>query len=147
MDEIAEAASHATLAAIQPAARFAEIRDRRELAVDGPRRVPARVQRVAGFLRAVFVFESCVDVADEMIVIVVAYNHLLNLPKLAHLTPEILIESIEVVLQLTGVHLVLRIVGWVLVQVGQEDGLRVGWLDVFARAAVAVAAGADFVVE
>lgn len=51
------------------------------------------------------------------------------------------------VLQLTGVHLVLRIVGWVLVQVGQEDGLRVGWLDVFARAAVAVAAGADFVVE
>lgn len=51
------------------------------------------------------------------------------------------------VLQLAGIHLVLRIVGWVLVEVGEEDCLRVGGFDVFARAAVAVAAGADFVVE
>lgn len=51
------------------------------------------------------------------------------------------------VLQLTGVHLVFGIVGRVLVEVWEEDGLRVGGFDVFARAAVAVAAGADFVVE
>ena len=51
------------------------------------------------------------------------------------------------VLQLARVHLVLRVVGRVLVQVGQEDGLGVGRLDVLARAAVAVAAGADLVVE
>ena len=51
------------------------------------------------------------------------------------------------VLQLAGVHLVLGVVGRVLVQVGQEDGLRVGGLDVLAAAAVAVAAGADLVVE
>ena len=51
------------------------------------------------------------------------------------------------VLQLRRVHFVFGVVGWVLVEVGEEDGLAVGGLDVFAGAAVAVAAGADFVVE
>lgn len=51
------------------------------------------------------------------------------------------------VLQLARVHLVLRVVRRVLVQVGQEDRLRVGGFDVLAAAAVAVPAGADFVVE
>jgi len=66
-----------------------------------------------------------------MIIVIVTNDHLLNLAKLAHLAPEILVESIEVVLQLTSVHLDLRIVGWVLVQVGEKDGLRVGRLDMF----------------
>ena len=51
------------------------------------------------------------------------------------------------VLQLTCIHLVFGIVGGVLVEVWEEDGLGVGRLDVFARTAVAVSAGADFVVE
>ena len=51
------------------------------------------------------------------------------------------------VLQLRGVHLVLGVVGRVLVEVGEQDGLRIRGLDVFPRAAIAVAAGADFVVE
>ena len=34
-----------------------------------------------------------------------------------------------------------------MIEVGEKDGLAVGGLDVFATAAVAVAAGADFVVE
>ena len=51
------------------------------------------------------------------------------------------------VLQLRCVHLVLGIVGGILVEVGQEDGLRVGWFDVFARTTVTVPAGTDFVVE
>jgi hypothetical protein len=50
-------------------------------------------------------------------------------------------------LHLLRVHLVLRVVRRVLVEIGQQDGLRVRWLDVFPRAAVAVAAGADLVVE
>jgi hypothetical protein len=50
-------------------------------------------------------------------------------------------------LHLLRIHLVLGVVGGILVQVGQQDGLGVGGLDVLARAAVAVAAGADFVVE
>jgi hypothetical protein len=52
-----------------------------------------------------------------------------------------------VILQLRRVHLVLGVVRGVLVEVREQDGLRVGGLDVFAGAAVAVAAGADFVVE
>ena len=51
------------------------------------------------------------------------------------------------ILQLAGVHLDLRIVGGVLVEVGEQDGLAVGGLDVLARAAVAVSTGADLVVE
>ena len=51
------------------------------------------------------------------------------------------------VLQLARVHLVLGVVGRVLVQVGQEDRLRVGRFHVLAAAAVAVAAGADLVVK
>jgi hypothetical protein len=83
----------------------------------------------------------------NVLIIIIAHNDLLYLSKLAHLAPEILIESIKVVLQLTGIHLILGVVGGVLVKVGEEDGLAVGGLDVFARTAVAVSAGADFVVE
>lgn len=48
------------------------------------------------------------------------------------------------VLQLRRVHPVLGVVRRVLVEVWHEDRLRVRRLDVFAGAAVAVAAGADF---
>jgi len=174
MNEITETASHTSFSTVQPTTSFAEIGDGRELAVDGACCVPARVQRIAGLLRRVFVFEACVDVADEIctshhcqliflkrherekegvegreptVIVIIADNHLLNLAKLAHLAPEVLIEGIKVVLQLARIHLVLRVVGWVLVQVWEEDGLAVGGLDVFARAAVPVSAGADLVVE
>ncbi len=57
------------------------------------------------------------------VVVVVANHHLLHFSKLAHLAPEILVEGVEVVLELTRVHLVLRIKGWILIEVRQEDGL------------------------
>ena len=64
--EVAETASHAPLPAVQPAARLAEVCDRRELAVDRPCGVPARVQLVARFLRRVFVLESRVHVSYQI---------------------------------------------------------------------------------
>jgi len=82
-----------------------------------------------------------------MIIVIVAHDDLLNLTKLAHLTPKVFVECVKVVLQLARVQLVLRVVGWVLVEVRQKDGLRVGGLDVFPRATVAVAARANLVVE
>ena len=82
-----------------------------------------------------------------MVVVVVADDDLLDLAVLAHLAPEVLVEGVEVVLQLCRVHFIFRVVGRVLVEVGQEDGLGVGGLDVFAGTAIAVAAGADLVVE
>lgn len=66
MYEIAEPAPHAPLAAVEPAARFAEIGDGGKFAVDGAGGIPATVEGVAGFLRRVFVFEARVDVADEI---------------------------------------------------------------------------------
>ena len=81
------------------------------------------------------------------IIIIITNHHLLRLPIFTHLAPKVLIEGVEVVLQLRGVHLVFGIVRWVLVQVGEQDRLAVGGFDVFARTPVAVAAGADFVVE
>ena len=81
------------------------------------------------------------------IVIIITNHHLLGLAVFAHFAPKVLVEGVKVVLQLARVHLVLGVVGRVLVEVGQEDGLRVRGLDVLAAAAVAVAAGADLVVE
>ena len=59
------------------------------------------------------------------IIVVVADHYLLDLAVFAHLAPEVFVEGVEVVLQLRCVHLVLGIVGWILVEVGEEDGLRV----------------------
>lgn len=66
MDEIAEAAADAAFAAVEAAARFPEIGDGGEFAVDGAGGVPARVEGVAGLLGGIFVFEARVDVADEV---------------------------------------------------------------------------------
>lgn len=147
MDEVTEPATDAPLAAVQPTARLAEVRHGRQLAVDGARGVPARVEVVAGGLRRLLVLEAAVDVADEVVVVVVAHDDLLDLAVFAHLAPDVLVEGVEVVLQLARVHLALGVERRVLVQVREEDRLGVGRLDVLARAAVAVAAGADLVVE
>lgn len=78
------------------------------------------------------------------VIVVVAHDEFFQLAVLAQLAPNVLVEGVKVVLQLRGVHPVLGVVGGVLVEVGHEDGLAVGGLDVFSRAAVAVTAGADF---
>lgn len=167
VDKVAEATSDTSLAAVQSTTGFSKICDGRELAVDGATGVPARVERVAGGLGAVFVLEPRIDVSDEVckwdmlvtaaldkdthalltIVVVVAYDDLFNLAVLAHLAPKVFVKGVKVVLQLGRVHLALGVVCRVLVQVGQEDRLRVRGLDVLSRAAVSVSAGADFVVE
>ena len=64
--EVAETAAHAPLARIEAAAGLAEVGDGRQLAVDGPRGVPATVERVAGRLRGVLVLEADVDVAYKI---------------------------------------------------------------------------------
>ena len=66
MYEIAEAGPHAAFAAVQPAARFPEVGHGAQLAVDGARGVPARVERVARLLGGVFVFEARVNIPDEI---------------------------------------------------------------------------------
>lgn len=59
------------------------------------------------------------------IVIVVADYHFFNFSVLAHLAPKVLVERVKVVLQLAWVHLVLRIVGWVLIHVWEQHCLTV----------------------
>lgn len=81
------------------------------------------------------------------IIVIVAYYKFLQLAVLAQLAPDILVEGIEMVLQLRRVHTVLRVVGGVLVEVGHQDGLAVGGLDMFSGAAIAVTTGADFLCE
>ncbi len=164
MDEIAEPSSDTPFPTVETTTCFSEIGDRGELAVDGARSIPAAVEGVAGLLGRVFVFEARVDVADEVccgvsyfrgkigrfqltVIVVIADYDLLRLAVLAHLAPKVLVERVKMVLQLAGVHLVFGIVGGVLVEVGEEDGLRVGGFDMFPRTAIAVAAGTDFVVE
>jgi hypothetical protein len=81
------------------------------------------------------------------IIVVVAHHQLLHQAVLAQLAPDVLVEGVEVHLHLLRIHLILGVVGRVLVQIRQQNRLRVRRLDVFARAAVAVAAGADLIVE
>jgi hypothetical protein len=83
-------------------------------------------------------------VGIRTIIVIVANNELLELAVLAELAPNVLVEGVEVVLELGGVHAVLRIVRRVLVEVGHENGLTVGGLDVLSGAAVAVSTSTDF---
>lgn len=147
MDEIAEAASNAALAAIQPATRFPEIRDRTQLAVDRASGIPPLVQGVRRRLRAVLVLEPRIHVPDQMVIVVVADHQFFELAVFAQLAPDVFVECVKVVLQLVLVHFVLGVEGWVLVEVREQYRLRVGRLDVLSRAAVAMAARADFIVE
>lgn len=98
MDKIAETATNAALATVQPTARLAEVGNGAELAVDWARGVPAAVEVVASLLSRLLVLEACVDVANEVVVVVVADDELLELAVLAHLAPHVLIESVKVVL-------------------------------------------------
>lgn len=82
-----------------------------------------------------------------MIIVVVTHHDFFDLAIFTHFAPEVLVERIEVVLQLGGIHLVLLIVCRVLVKVRKEDGLAVGWFDMFSRASITVSARANFVVE
>jgi hypothetical protein len=62
---------------------------------------------------------------ERTVVVVVTDYNLLNLAVLAHLTPEVLVEGVKVVLKLLRVHVGLGVVCGVLVEIGEEDGLRV----------------------
>ena len=81
------------------------------------------------------------------VVVVVAYDYLFYQAVLAQLAPNVFVESVKVHLHLLRAHLVLWVVCWVLVHVREKDGLRVRRLNVFSRAAVAMAAGANLVVK
>lgn len=66
MDEVAETASHTSLARVEATTSFAEIRHGGEFAIDGARGVPSAVELVAGLLGGFLVLEAGVDIADEI---------------------------------------------------------------------------------
>ena len=147
MNEVAEPTPYTSLPTIEPTTRLPEIGHRAQFAIYRLPGIPPRVQRITSCLCAILVLKPRIHVPNQVIIIVITHYHLLHLAILAHLAPKVLVEGIEVILELGAREAGLVVVGWVLVEVGQEDGLRVGGFDVFARAAVAVAAGSDFVVE
>ena len=147
MDEVTEASSDTALATVEPAAGLPEVRDGGELAVYRPSSVPPGVEVIAGLLGVLLVFKASVDVADEMVVVVVADDDLLDLAVLAHFAEEVLVEGVKVVLQLRRIHLVLRVERRVLVQVWQQDRLAIRRLHVFPRAPVPVPACTNLVIE
>lgn len=138
MNEIAEPAPHTPLARVQPTTSLPKVRHRAQLAIYRPRSIPSAVQLIASFLRRILILESRVNVSDQVIIVIVADDDLLDFAEFTHFAPEIFVEGVEVVLELGGVHARFVVVGRVLVEVGEEDGLGVGGFDVFAGAAVAV---------
>ena len=75
------------------------------------------------------------------IIVIVTHYQFLQLSVLAHFTPYIFVESIEVVLELAGVHLVLWIVCRVLVHVWHEHTVHWYMHECAEREAHAQAAG------
>jgi len=125
MDEVAESTPDTPFPRVQSTTSFSEIGNRTELAIYRSSRVPPRIERIACSLCGFFVLEPGVDVADEMVIVVITNYHLFHLTVLAHLAEEILVKRVKVVLQLRGVHLVFGVEGRILVEVGEEDCLRV----------------------
>jgi len=74
VDEVTESATNATLAAVETTTGFAEVGDGTQLAVDGPRGIPAAVEVVASLLRTVLVLEARVHITDQVVIIVVAHD-------------------------------------------------------------------------
>ena len=131
VDEVAEAAADAALTRVEAAAGLAEIGDGAQLAVDGAAGVPARIKLVAGALGRVLVLEARVDVADQVVVGVVADDELLEFAVPAQLAPKVFIEGVEVIRALLGRQARLIIVRRVLVHARQQDGLGVRGLHMF----------------
>jgi len=100
MYEVTETASHAALSTIEPTTSLPKVCHRAQFAVNRPCRVPATVQRITRFLRILLVFEPCVHIPNQVIVVIVAHDDLFHLAVLAHLAPEVLIEGVEVILEL-----------------------------------------------
>ena len=115
MNEVAEASPHTALPTVQPTTRLPKVRHGAQLAVHWPAGVPSTIQHVARLLRRILVLEPRIHVANQVIVVVVAHDQLLQLAVLAHLTPDVLVEGVEMVLQLPFVHLVSRVKGRVVV--------------------------------
>ena len=100
MYKVAESTSYTAFPTVEPTTCFSKICDRTELAIDRSCSVPPRIQGVTCLLRIFLVLESCIDIANEMVIIIVAHYHFFDLSVFAHLTPEILVEGIEMILQL-----------------------------------------------
>lgn len=66
VDEVAESAADAAIAAVESAAGLPEVGDRGQFAVDGAAGVPAIAESVASLLGVLLVLEPDVDVADEI---------------------------------------------------------------------------------
>ena len=132
MYEIAEPTPNTSLAAVEPTASFPKVRDRAKLAVDRPRSIPSTIERVAGLLRRVFVLEPRVHIPNQMVIVIVAHYDLLHFAVLAHLAPQVLVEGVEMVLELGGIHARFVVVGRILVEIWHEDCLGIGGLDMFA---------------
>ena len=51
------------------------------------------------------------------VVVIVAYHDLFHLAVFTHLAPKVLIEGVKMILQLTRVHLILRVESGILIEV------------------------------
>ena len=130
-----------------PTVCLPEIRHRTQFSIHWSRRIPSRIQGFQGLLCILLILVPCIHIPNEVVPDIIAHMHLLQFSIQAKLRVEIFVELVKVFLDFGGSHGVAGDVLWIEVDVTEEDGLRVVWFDVFAGAAVAMAAGPNFVVE
>lgn len=90
----------ATLTGIQSTTRLSKVGDWRQFAVYGARCVPTAVEGVAGGLSRIFVLESRINIADQVVIVVVADDDLFDFSVLAHFAPKVFVKGIEMILEL-----------------------------------------------
>ena len=85
--------------------------------------------------------------AKLTVIVIITHDDLFGLAILAHLAPEVFVKGIEMILKLTGVHLIFGIICRILVEIGKENRLRIRRFNMLSRATITVAACANFVVK
>lgn len=136
-----------------PAGGLAEIGNGGEIGNDGTAGVESALESLQGRCGLFFFFELNVDVSNHVVGKIVANVEALDLPKLAQLLEDILVEILEMFLDLSRVDwLPLRVYSWgnhvrPLVHVGEEERRRDRGPIMEPRAPVTVPASPDLEVE
>lgn len=126
---------------------FTEICDGREFSPEWPSCIETVVQTLHSVSSILLILESGINISNKMVANVIADVHFLNLAVFRQLNKEIFIDVVKVLLDLWFGKGAVGVVRGVVVDVGDEDGLREVGLDVFPWASVAVSAGSDFEIE
>jgi hypothetical protein len=121
--EIAKPASVAFAVFILATTCFTEVSDGGQFCVQWSARIPAIVQIIHSSLRLCFPFVSGVNVPNQVVADIIANMQLQQMPKLGKLAIKIFVHCVKTLLQLPFVEFADRVMGRVMIYIGEKNGL------------------------